>query len=177
MNDTNVSEIDYATLDIEHLDVSLVAETQIVEFISRKRLSLSRMVNEILAAQDFETRSHVHEDECTEISCCPGKGRLGFVFPSISVLVKSDIEPADPDTKELKAFSLRSGTPYGLFVSWAGFTDSAREEEGQLFQQAIFWDIRQIVEMLKANYERLSTDFKSDLPLKKIWVLQETGLG
>jgi restriction system protein len=163
---------DVSTLDIENLDVQMVGESQIVEFISRSEISLSRLVNEILLAIGYETRiSSFGKDGSIDILADGVIGPLGFALPRTAVLVKPDIDLADPDLAELEAFMALSSASNGLFVSWTGFTDSARKEAGRLFHQTKFWDVGQVAEMLKANYEKLSDDLKSNFRLKQIFIL------
>jgi restriction system protein len=167
MPDTDVSD-----LDIEHLNIEMVSATQIVEFISRNELDLARLVEGILIAQGFRTRvSPFGEDRSIEIAADGGTGPLGFGLPRVAVLVKSGSKMADPDVNELEKFMALSGAAQGLFVSWVGFTDGAQKEAGQLFHQAKFWDVTQIIVELKTNYEKLPDRLKSELPLKRIWIL------
>jgi restriction system protein len=100
-----------------------------------------------------------------------GNGPFGFVLPRIAVLVKSGSEAANPDINEMEKFVALSGAAQGLFVSWIGFTDAAKKEAGRLFHQTKFWDVTQIIDELIANYEKLSGKLKSDLPLKRVWIL------
>jgi restriction system protein len=167
MRDTDVSN-----LDIEHLNIEWVSGTQIVEFISRNALELARLVEGILIAQGYRTRvSPFGDDGSIEILADGGTGPLGFELPRIAVLVKPGSEIADPDVTELETFIALSGAAQGLFVSWIGFTDAAKREAGRLFHQAKFWDLTQIIHELVANYEKLSDGLKSELPLKRVWIL------
>ncbi len=128
---------DYSTPNIEDLDVKMVSETQIVEFISRNKISLSRLVNEILLAIGYQTRvSQFGNDGSVEILADGKIGPLDFALPRIAVLVKPDIDLANPDLAELETFMALSGAANGLFVSWIGFTDLAQKEAGRLFHQA-----------------------------------------
>jgi restriction system protein len=167
MPDTDVSD-----LDIEHLNIEMVSATQIVEFISRNELDLARLVEGILIAQGYRTCvSPFGDDGSIELLADRGTGPLGFGLPRIAVLVKPGSEMADPDVNELEKFLALSGAAQGLFVSWIGFTDAAQKEAGRLFHQTKFWDVSQIITELVANYEKLPDRLKSELPLKRIWIL------
>jgi restriction system protein len=167
MTDTDVSD-----LDIERPNIEMVSATQIVEFISRNELDLARLVEGILIAQGYRTRvSPFGDDGSIDIVADGRMGPLGFGLPRIAVLVKPGNEMADPDIDELEAFMALSGAAQGLFVSWIGFTDAARKEAGRLFHQSKFWDVTQVIVELVANYEKLSDGLKSELPLKRIWIL------
>jgi predicted Mrr-cat superfamily restriction endonuclease len=164
--------IDNSTLEIEGLDISIVSETQIIEFISRKRIDLARLATEILVASGFQTSvSSFGHDGSISILAEGKAGPLGFKLPRIAVLVKPNIEPANPDVRELEAFLALSGAFNGLFVSWTGFTEAAEREACRLFHQAKFWNVGTIVEMLKDNYSLVSNDLKSALPLKRFWAV------
>lgn len=107
-----------------------------------------------------------------EVAVADGKiGPLDFALPRIAVLVKLDIDLANPELAELEAFMALSGASNGLFVSWTGFTELAQKEAGRLFHQTKFWDVGRVAEMLRDNYQKLSNDLQSDLRLEKIWVL------
>jgi predicted Mrr-cat superfamily restriction endonuclease len=168
----NVPATDYSTLNIEDLDLKFVSETQIVEFISRSEISLSRLVNEILQCMGYQTRVSPFGNNGSVDIVADGKmGPFDFALPRIAVLVTMDTVLANPELAELEAFMALSGASNGLLVSWTGFTELAQKEAGRLFHQAKFWDIRRVVEMLRDNYEKLSGDLQSDLRLEKRWVL------
>ena len=103
-----------------------------------------------------------------------GEGPIGFRLPRIAVLVNPGSEIADPDINELEEFSALSGAAQGLFVSWFGFSKAARTEAGRLFHQAKFWDIGQTVAEWTAVFEKLPVGVRSILPLKQIWILDQT---
>ena len=170
----DITKVDYATLDIEGLDIPLVSSTQIIEFISRNEIDLGQLVAEILTTQGYQARSSPFgHDGSKEILAQAAIGPLGFVLPRVAALVKPDIDLADPDLSELERFLALSGASNGLFVSSIGFSDAAKKEAGDLFHQSIFWDVEQLVEMLKANYDGLSNELKIALPIKRIWALKQ----
>jgi predicted Mrr-cat superfamily restriction endonuclease len=153
----NYPTSDVSTLDIENLDIAMLSETQIVEFISRNKLDLSRLVNETLIANGYKTRvSQFGNDGSVDILAEGKIGPFGFTLPRIAVLVKPDIDLADPDLAELEAFMTLSSAANAMFVSWTGFTDASKAEAGRLFHQAKFWDVSQLVNVLKANFEKVS---------------------
>jgi len=161
--------------DIENIDISYASEIQIVEFISRKKLDLGRLVNDVLLANGYRTQvSPFGNDGSVDLLADGGIGPLGFALPRIAVLVKPDTELADPDLAELECFLALSGAANGLFVSWTGFTDTAKTEAHRLFHQAKFWDVSQVIQMLKASYENLSVSLRSDLPLKPVWSIDKS---
>ena len=167
--------IDVADIDIEHLDVDLVSRTQIVEFISRNEVALARLVEVILIVQGFRVQaSPFGKYGGVSMIAEGGEGPIGFRLPRIAVLVNPGSEIADPDINELEELSALSGAAQGLFVSWAGFSKAARAEAGRLFHQAKYWDIGQTVAEWTAVFEKLPHGVRSILPLKQIWILDQT---
>jgi restriction system protein len=59
----------------------------------------------------------------------------------------------------------------GLLVSWGGFNRKVLEESRRSFFSTRLWDSGSLVEVLLANYDRLPSDFKAELPLQRIWAL------
>ena len=167
--------VDVADIDIEHLDVDLVSRTQIVEFISRNEVDLARIVEVILIAQGYRVQvSPFGKYGGVGMVAEGGEGPIGFRLPRIAVLVHPGSEVADPDINELEAFLALSGAAQGLFVSWVGFSDAARAEAGRLFHEAKFWDIGQTVAEWTVIFEKLPHGVRSILPLKPIWILDQT---
>jgi hypothetical protein len=100
-------------------------------------------------------------------------GALGFPLPRIAVLVNSIHESPNPDVNELETFLSLSGAVNGLFVAWWSFSEQAKREAGRLFHHAEFWDLTHIVDALKVNYDKMPSELKSYLPLKRIWILDQ----
>jgi restriction system protein len=99
-----------------------------------------------------------------------------FVFQSflscLLQVVKSSQSPTDVTyLRELQGAMAKFRAEQGLFVSWGGFTTALIRESRLSFFSVRLWDADDIVESILSNYERLPEDFKSDLPLKKIWAL------
>jgi predicted Mrr-cat superfamily restriction endonuclease len=168
---------DVTGLDILHLQSEFVCATQIVEFISYKELNLARLVEGILVAQGYRTQaSPVGNDGSVYISADGGIGLMGFALPRVAALVRPINQMADPGVDELKAFKTLSRSENGLFVSWLCFSDETKEEAGRLFRQAEFWDVGGIIRALTANYEKMSDELRSYVPLKQIWILDRQKL-
>ena len=170
-----MSPIDVAGIDTERLDVDLVSTTQIVEFISRNEVDLARLVEVILIAHGYRVQdSPFGKYGRVSMVAEGGEGPIGFRLPRIAVLVDPGGEIADPDINELEEFSALSGSAQGLFVSWSGFSKAARTEAGRLFHQAKYWDISRIVTEWMAVFEKMPQGVRSILPLKQIWILDQT---
>lgn len=60
---------------------------------------------------------------------------------------------------------------YGLLVSWSGFKTSVIREIPKQFFKARLWDSKNIIQEIFDNYEKLSDNIKTEIPLKRIWML------
>lgn len=61
----------------------------------------------------------------------------------------------------------------GLLVSWGGFKSSVDREKAAQFFRVRLWDQGNIIDQVLANYEKLDEEIKTQLPLKRIWVVNE----
>jgi len=162
-------------LDIFHLEMML--ETKIVEFFSYNELSLARLVEEILIAQGYRTQVSLLGDVGdVYISAYDGIGPLGFGLPRIAALVRPINQMEDPSVDELEAFKASSKSENGLFASWLYFSDETQDHARRSFNQAEFWDINGIIRAITRNYEKLSDELRSYIPLKQIWILDRQKL-
>ena len=59
----------------------------------------------------------------------------------------------------------------GLLVSWGGFARQAEQEAKALHFNVRLWGADQLLGAVLENYERLSADVRSTLPLKRVWAL------
>jgi restriction system protein len=162
-------------LDIFHLE--MILETKIVEFFSYNELSLARLVEEILIAQGYRTQVSPFGDVGdVYISAYDGIGPLGFGLPRIAALVRPINQMEDPSVDELEAFKTLSKSENGLFASWLYFSDETQELARRLFNQAELWDVNGIIRAITTNYEKLSDELRSYVPLKQIWILDRQKL-
>jgi len=164
-------------LDILPLDFVTICETQIVEFFSYNELSLARLVEEILIAQGYRTQVSPFGDVGdVYISAYDGIGPLGFGLPRLAALVRPINQMEDPSVDELEAFKASSKSENGLFASWLYFSDETQDHARRSFNQAEFWDINGIIRAITTNYEKLSDELRSYIPLKQIWILDRQKL-
>jgi restriction system protein len=169
------SEADEAN---EGLDLEEAGRDQIAQLISArfKGHGLTRLVEAILNAQGYTTyRSPEGADGGADILA--GAGPLGFGSPRLCVEVKSESGPIDRSAvdKLLGAVS-KFGAQEGLFVSWSGFKTTVQKELAASFFRVRLWTQTELLEALFDNYEKLDSDLKAELPLKRIWTVaaQET---
>lgn len=59
----------------------------------------------------------------------------------------------------------------GLLVSWGGFKTSVDREIPAQFFRVRLWDQQELIGQLMQHYDRLSDEFKAELPLKRVWTL------
>ena len=67
------------------------------------------------------------------------------------------------------------GAEYGLLVSWSGFKSSVEQERGNQFFKIRLWDANDVIDELFNNYDKLSSDLQAEIPLKRIWMLNDDG--
>ena len=76
--------------------------------------------------------------------------------------------------RELHGVMKGFGANQGLLVSWGGYTSAVIGEARRLFFDIRLWDADDLVDALMENYERLPEDMRTQLPLKRIWMLVPT---
>jgi len=60
---------------------------------------------------------------------------------------------------------------YGLLVSWSGFKKSVTMEIPKQFFKVRLWEAKTIIEEIFNNYDKLSDEIKTEIPLKRVWML------
>jgi len=154
-------------------DLEENAIDQIREHIGRrfKGHDLSRLVFEILQAQGYQAQmSPAGPDGGMDIIA--GRGPMGFDAPRLCVQVKSSDSPIDVNVlRSLQGVMGNFGAQQGLLVSWGGFKQSVVREARRLYFEVRLWDAGKVVSALFENYDKLSEEIRTDLPLKRIWVL------
>lgn len=159
---------DDSIVDIEQYSLDLIAK-----FIERrlKGYGLQNLIAGILEAKGYQTFTPSEgADEGVDILA--GKGELGFQEPSICVQVKSTDSTVDrPTLDQLIGTMNNFSAKYGIFVSWSGFKNSVEKVRGKQFFKVRLWDQKKIIEELFENYDELSEEIKTLIPLKRIWTI------
>ena len=63
---------------------------------------------------------------------------------------------------------------HGLLVSWGGFKSSVDKEKATQFFRVRLWDQGDLIEQVLAHYDKLGEEIRTELPLKRIWIVAET---
>jgi restriction system protein len=155
------------------IDLARFASDQIAEFLERhfKGHGMARLVGAILEAQGYTVRiSPEGTDKGIDILAAPGT--LGFGHPRICVQVKSGEAPVDrPTLDQLLGAMSNVDADQGLLVSWGGFKNTVEKEEAAQFFRVRLWDADALVEQLLANYDKLSDEWRAEIPLQRLWTL------
>ena len=134
---------------------------------------MTRLVEAILQSQGYTTyRSPEGPDKGIDILAAPGP--LGFGRPRMCVQVKTGDNPIDrPTLDQLIGAMQKVNADQGVLVSWAGFKSSIDKEIPIQFFRVRLWDQKTIIDELMNNYDKLDDDIKAEMPLKRIWTLNE----
>lgn len=158
---------DEALMDF-YADVKARADELIGDLIDRlDPYDLQELVAGLLEALGYRTKvSPPGPDHGVDVVAHPDA--LGFESPCIKVQVKHRQSAATgPDIRNLIG-TLREDEK-GLFVSTGGFTRDAYTEAARS-GRIVLIDTDQLVSLLTEYYEKIDPDYKSLLPLRKVWV-------
>lgn len=138
---------------------------------------MERIIESILKAKGFTVfRSPKGADHGVDLLA--SFGGLGFDAPKICVQVKSTESAVDrPVLDQLIGTMANVGADYGLLVSWGGFKSSIIRDIPMQFFKVRLWSHIEILNELLQCYDLLDEDLKQEIPLKKIWVLDDRGSG
>lgn len=157
----------------EETDLVQLANDQIARLIERKFKghNFTRLIEGILIAQGYVTyRSPEGPDQGADILA--GTGPVGFGSPRLCIEVKSEANPIDrPTVDKLLGAVSKFGATEGLFVSWSGFKNNVQKELATSFFKIRLWSQNEILEQLFLHYDQLGEELKSELPMKRIWMI------
>lgn len=136
---------------------------------------LTWLVADILSAYGFQCEvSPPGPDGGVDILA--GMGPLGMDSPMIVVEVKSQSKPIDSKVvRGLHSARQQHSADQALLVAWGGLTGPARREfrTDRAFR---VWDGDALLDALFSTYERLPSETKAKIPLKRAWLLDEDAL-
>jgi restriction system protein len=155
------------------VDVERLAEDQILRHIEAhfKGHQLARLVEAVLQAEGYQTHlSPPGPDGGVDILA--GTGALAFAHPRLCVQVKSSRVPCDVTVfRGLQGTMATFKAEQGLLVCWGGFNTAVLREARLSFFSVRLWDAADLMAAILRNYERLSKELQTELPLKRLWAL------
>lgn len=157
-----------SAVNLEEFIQDKISEHIIRKFKGHK---MEALIEEILKAKGFTTyRSPEGADHGIDILA--SSNTLGFGSPKICVQVKTNGTPVGrPTMDQLLGTMSNVNADYGLLVSWSGFKVSVLNEVPKQFFKLRLWDSAKIIEQLFETYDLLSDDIKTEIPLKRVWML------
>ena len=161
---------DDSTVDLNEFNIDRISDYIIRKF---KGHDMELLIEEILKAKGFTTyRSPEGADFGVDLLA--SSGTLGFGTPRICVQVKSTDGTVDrPTLDQLIGTMSNYNADYGLLVSWSGFKSSVIKEIPKHFFKVRLWDSKKIIEEIFDNYDNLSDTIRAEIPLKRVWMLNE----
>ncbi len=156
------------TIDLDEYIADQISERIIQKF---KGYKMEELIEEILKAKGFTTyRSPEGADHGVDILA--SQDTLGFGQPKICVQIKTGDTPTDrPTLDQLIGTMSNFNADYGLLVSWNGFKTSVIKEIPKQFFKVRLWDSKTIIQEIFNNYDKLNDSIKTEIPLKKVWML------
>ena len=155
------------------VDVSEYAATQIRSWITQKFTGhrLADLINAVLEAQGYVTEvSKPGPDGGVDIIA--GRGPMGFDPPRLLVQVKGGDSQQDIKVlRELRGVMQDFKADQALLVAWGGFKRTVLADARKSFFELRLWDAGDVVENVLRYYEKFPEELKTELPLKRIWVL------
>lgn len=169
-----------ATEDVDEpelaTDIEQVAYDQIMSRIAEDFAGhgLATLVTALLEAEGMRcTQSPPGPDGGIDIVA--GRGLLGLDDP-ILVQVKSGGQVGAPVVSQLHGVMATYGAKQGLLVAWGGLSKPAQDALKSSQLRVRVWQSTDVVDAVLANYERLDETLRTQLPLKRVWMLTE-GIG
>lgn len=148
-------------------------EERSIEFIKERVVRLSwddmqRLVAGVLQARGYKTRiSAVGSDRGKDIVASPD----GFGFEAPRIVVEVKHRPGSTiGAPEIRSFlGGRHSNDNGLYVSTGGFSQEARYEAERANIPVLLMGLDELVESIIDNYEHMSTEARSLIPLKRVY--------
>lgn len=90
--------------------------------------------------------------------------------------MKSGDTPVDHPTLSQLIGTMQSvRAEQGLLVSWGGFKSSVEKVRADNFFRVRLWNQDDLIEQLLKHYAKLDAELRTELPLKRIWVMAAEG--
>ena len=132
---------------------------------------LAELVAAVLKAEGFFTEVAPPGPD-GGIDVFAGRGPLGLDPPKMIVQVKSSPAPvAATVVRELHGVLSTHGAEQALLVAWGGVNRVAERELRSQFFRVRVWDADNLLDAVLRNYDQLDEQWRTELPLKRIWSL------
>lgn len=159
-----------AQIDVEQYAFDRLLTYVIENFAGYK---MQTLVAAVLEAEGF-TCKVPPEGPDQGVDVLAGTGPLGLDEPRLVVQVKSEAGAVGaPVVGQLLGAMNTHQTSQGLLVAWGGVSRSAEQLLSNQYFRVRVWSAKELLEALFRNYDRLSEEIRSELPLKRIWTLVE----
>ena len=169
------SEEKRADINEDLQDLAQAARDQIAKLIIAhfQGHGMTRLVDAVLRARGYTTfMSPEGPDKGIDILAAPEP--MGFGEPRVCVQVKSGDSALDrPTLDQLIGVMQNVQASHGLLVSWGGFKSSVDKEKATQFFRVRLWDQGDLIEQVLMHYDKLDEDIRTELPLKRIWIVAE----
>lgn len=155
------------------INLEQLARDQISDAITQnfKGHKLTHLVAAVLQAQGYKLRISP-EGPDGGVDIIAGRGPLGFESPRLVVQVKSSDSAVDVKVfRELNGVMDAFSAESGLIVAWGGYQRNVDREAARNYFKIRLWTADDLVQMIQNNYDQLPEDIKSELPLKRVWML------
>lgn len=164
----DVPDSSETTFDIEQLARDQLQLHLAEQFAGHR---LAELVAAVLGAEGFFTEVAAPGPD-GGIDVFAGRGPLGLDSPKLIVQVKSSPAPvAATVVRELHGVLSTHGAEQALLVAWGGVNRVAQRELRNQFFRVRVWDADDLLDAVLRNYDRLDEEWRSELPLKRIWSL------
>ena len=153
----------------ENSDIEHVARDRIAALIQRSYAGrgLAVLTGALLEAEGFRcTVSPPGADGGVDVLA--GRGALGLDAPRLVVQVKS--EPTAVGVAVINQLQSHEADQ-ALLVAWGGVSKPARQALTTRQFRVRIWDSEDVIDSVLRNYDRLPDDIRTEVPLKRIWVL------
>lgn len=167
---TQIEEYEDESVDIETYTRDEISKHLIRKF---KGHGMEWLIAEILTARGYEVyQSPKGADKGVDLLAASGE--FGFGGQKILVQVKTQDVPIGIDIVDRLVGTMRNyKADNAILVSWSGIKNNVEAEKKSKFFEIRFWDRDDVIDELLKNYDKLSDQLRSEVPLKRIWTLTQ----
>ena len=172
--------------DVVDTDEAIAIDGQDIFRYSRDRIlsrikelfagyELQTLVAEILTAEGMTCKVPPKGAD-GGIDIIAGSGVLGISAPTIIVQVKSQTSRVGSEVlDQLGGVVSQHNADHGLLVAMGGLTPAAQAKVAAQRLKVAVWDAEELVDRLLKHYEVLPDSIKEAIPLRRAWVIDESG--